>query len=314
MPKHIKIAILLLCLALPFSIVGLHKNNQQTLTLSRGNYFFEKTRNAADVKSIVLNFNDQGRVSLIKKDGLWRIKEADDYYASLTKTNALLKLIYNTFIHRIDALNANDNKKFSSEAIQITSYDETGNVLDSAVIAAKDMNNKYHYAKLNQNDFLYQLDGDFALSPVLADWLQMPILQIAYNQIKRITTDNFDVYRRFKDEELKDVQSGREVPQMHRFANYLWYLDANEVRHATHFKKQDFKLIKSIELTDLNGVIYRINLFYNNRDYWLNIKLDRERLITDDALFIINENKMLYEGWFFKINPEIGESISLFSL
>ncbi|MBO5038495.1 MAG: hypothetical protein J6C85_03455 [Alphaproteobacteria bacterium] len=314
MPKHIKIAVLLLCLALPFSIVGLYKNNQHALTLSRGNYFFEKTRNTADISSIVLNFNGKDTVSLVKKEGIWRVKEADDYYASLTKTNALLKLIYNTFIHRIDELHDEDNKKFGSETIQITSYNEAGDILDLAIIAAKDLNNKYHYAKLNQNDFLYQLDGDFSLSAVLTDWLQMPILQIAYNQIKRITTDNFDVYRRFKDEELKEVQSGREVSQMRRFANYLWYLNAIEVRHAIHFKKQDFKLKKSIKLTTLDGIIYRINLFSNDRDYWLNIELDRERLLADDALFIINENKMLYDGWFFKINPETGEGISTFSL
>lgn len=314
MLKDIKIAVLLLCFVTPLALIGVHKNHQQALTLSRGNYFFERTRDTADVGSIVINFDDKNSISLIKKDGLWRIKEADDYYASFAKTNALVKLIYNTFIHRLDKITDIDNKKFDDKAIKITSYNEAGDILDLATIAPKDKNNKYHYAKLNQTGFVYQLEGDFSLSPILADWLQMPILHIAYNQIKRIKTDNFDVYRRFKAEELKDVQSGREVPQMQRFANYLWYLGANEVRHATHFKKQDFELKKTIELTTLNGVIYHISLFHNGNDYWLNIKLGREKLISGDAPFILKENKTLYEGWFFKINPDTGEAISSFGL
>lgn len=314
MSKHIKLAILLLCLVLPFCIVGIHKNNQKTLILSSGNYFFEKTRNSADVNSIVMKFNDKNSISLIKKNGFWRVKEADDYYASLTKTNALIKLIYGAFIHRIDIANGNDDKKFDSGTIQITSYNEAGDVLDKATISSKGINNKYYYAKLNQNDFLYQLDGDFALSSVLTDWLQMPILQIEYNQIKRMTADNFDVYRQFRGEELKDVKSGREVSQMRRFANYLWYLSAIDVRHASHFKKQDFELKKTVDITTLNGVIYHISLFHNNGEYWLNVELNRERLITGDASFILKENKMLYEGWFFKISPETGEAILSFSL
>ena len=167
---------------------------------------------------------------------------------------------------------------------------------------------------LNQNDFLYQLNGDFNLSSLIMDWVQMPLLSLSNNQIKRIETDNFKVFRRYQNDELKTVQTHQVVPQISNLTQNLWYLTAEDIRHAVHFIKQDFPHNKKYEITTFNGVIYIIDIFYNDHEFWFNIQLDQEKITSQSAKALLLENKILYDGWFFKINEQTANSIVNFTL
>lgn len=314
MQNHLKIAAVLFFFCFSAMIFGITKNQQSFFSLSRGNYFFDNTRNSAHLKIIRIKFGDGETISLKNKNRFWRIEEADDYYAAFQKINSFLGLIHNTMIYRADALRKQDEEKFVENTVQITTFDDAGNILDEVLIAPKSENNKYHYAMLNQNNFLYQLTENFNLSSIVMDWVQAPLLQIDYNRIRRIKSGDFEVYREIGDKDLKLIQSHKTVPHIKRLVNNLWYLSPEDIRHAVHFDRQKFKLVKTFEITTLGGMIYRLNFFGDGKEYWLNISLDRELIISHEDAHTLRENGMLYDGWYFKIGFDTGEAIDNFSI
>lgn len=314
MLHHIKIAGLILCITLAIMFLGIFHSFHYTQTLSRGSFFFENTKKATDVQTIKLKFADGNIVTLQQKDNLWHVKEADEYYASFRKINSLIKLLYQTAIYRADYLSKDKRQTLPAELISITTYNKKDAVIDEAKILSKQDNNKFYYALLNDNNFLYQLNGDFELSSLVMDWIQMPLLTLHENNIKRIQTDNFNVFRRFKNDELKTVETHLSVPQIQNLLQNLWYLTAIEIRHAVHFKQDAFPNTKKYEITLLNGIIYVINIFYNDNEYWVSLKLDKEKIASLEARRIIEENNMLYDGWFFKIDEQTGKAIVDFVL
>ena len=58
MIKHIKIGLFLLLFTIPLMLFGIHLNNGRIHALSRGNYFFDITRNHPQISSINLKFAD----------------------------------------------------------------------------------------------------------------------------------------------------------------------------------------------------------------------------------------------------------------
>ena len=311
--KHIKSALILLLCVVPLFVYGVYLNGTRVHLLSRGNYFFDLTRNRADVSSIQLIFPNKSSIQIEKVDDFWRIKEADGYYAAFAKINALVSLIRNTVIYRADTLNENEASLFQNP-LKIISRDTKGNIIDEASIAPLKEGNKYYYALLNGDDFLYQLNSNFELSSNVMDWVQMPLFAFNLSHVKRIKTDNFEVYRRFDNENFKDVYSSNEYTHLQKLIDNFWYLSATEIKQATHFNVENLPQPKRFFITLFNGIIYEINLYSLNNEYWVSVHLNREGLINKTSLQQIKENSLLYDGWFFKIDPDKGAIISEFVL
>lgn len=314
MTKHIKTAIVLIFVTSVLMICGIMQNSYYSKIVSRGNYFFEKTRQSLSIRTIVLRFANNKQITIEQKNHIWHIKEADDYYADFQKINSLIRLIRNITIYRADNLKQPLSADMLKDAFLIQSLDTEGNIVDSAQILPKKDKNKYHYALLNNKPLLYQLSGDIALSSLVLDWVKMPILSIAHDQIKRIKTDDFSVYRRFSAEELMREGQQYSVPQIKTLTHNFWDLSAIDIKHALHFDRTQYALAKSFEITMLDGMIYNIDVFTKDDEYWLNIRLDKEKIVEPDVLVQLKENNILYEGWFFKINSSTGLAIVNFVL
>jgi len=314
MLKHIKIAALLLCFSLPLMFWGIVKNVRFAQTLSRGNYFFENTRVNTDVHSFILSFPNGNVITLEQKNNLWRIKEADDYYADFNKINTFIGLIRNTTIYRADEIEDSSLLNYKQNALSIQALDSSDKIIDDAHIVPKKDVNKFHYATLNDKNILYQLNNSFDLSPHVMDWVKMPLLAISYDQIKSIQGSKFTVSRRFASENLKNIEDGFVVPQIQNLISQLWYLGAEDIKHALHFNRSQYQLVQTFNITTFDGIIYIIDVLLHDNEYWLHISLDREMLISPEVLYKIKENSMLYDGWFFKINSQVGEVIANFTI
>lgn len=314
MLKHIKIATFLVFISLIMLVIGITQNTRHAQIVSRGNYFFENTRKNTDINSIVLKFSDNKQITLEQKNHMWRVKEADDYYADFQKINSLIRLIRGISIYRADSLKNPLSADTLKNAFELISYDIDGHIVDDAQILPKEDKNKFHYALLNHQPILYQLNGDIGFSPLVMDWVKMPILELAHNQIKRIKTDDFTVFRRFENEELMTEDRQYSVPQIKNLTQHFWALGATDIKHAVHFDKKQYKLSKTFEITMLDGIIYQLKIYTKDNEYWLNIQLDKDTLITPEALIRFKENGILYDGWFFKINSSTGSAIANFIL
>lgn len=309
--KNIKIAVILLCFLLPLLCFGIFLQTKQVHLFSRGDYFFDKTRNHANISQIALLFPDNKAIHIQKKNDFWTIKEGDNYYASITKINALVGIIRNTIIYRSDLFKDTDKSLFNN-AIRLISYDSKGNIVDEASIAPLEKNNKYYSALRNNDGFLYQLNTKLLLSQNAMDWVQMPLITWDFKQIKRIKTNNFEVFRRFEYEDFQDINSPNVFSSIKGLTDNFWYLTAEEIKNISQFDTSKFPKIKNYEITLFNGIIYNIDIFSDGTQFWISIQLKKDAFIKKPSLQFIKENSMLYDGWFFKINPDKGHIITEF--
>lgn len=314
MTKHLKIAALLLFLLLPLLCFGLYQNSKTFYTMARGNYFFQNTRLKANLETIILDFGNDYKITITRREGLWRIKEADDYFASGTLLNELFKFITNTVIYRADTADDDLLTDSLKNSFHFTSFNSEGAILDDAIIAPQKKNGLM-YAKFNNLPYLYQLNSEFKLSPVTMDWIQMPIVSIDYNAIKRIDTDAFNVYRQFASGELMMVSSKEPAPlHLRRLTNNLHNLTAQKIQHAANFDISSLKKVRHYDITLVNGLMYGLSFYKEGGDYWMTIKLDKAAISTTEAEQILKERRILYDGWFFKIDKNKGQIISDFIL
>lgn len=313
MIKHIKIAFLMFCFALALLVWGGWQYARYVQSLSRGNYFFEKTRNIKSVRNFVLKKSGQPTLTLVQKDNLWRVHEADDYYVDFAKINAFIKLINNTQIFRADPIHQSVEPK-DDESLIITSFDENGNVIDEATIVTKQPQNKFYEAKLNNLPYIYQIIGNFDVSVVAMDWIKMPLIAIPYAEVQQVVANKFTAYRRFRTEEFRSEQQNN-LPQLHALFQQLWYLSAVDVKAAKHFDMQKFDELQKYQITTFDGLVYILSVLHNdNEGYWLAISCDQEKIVSQNAILKLKENRLLYENWLFKINADSGRFLAGFEL
>ncbi len=315
MLKHLKIGIFILLLTLPLFIYGIYLNNSKIHTLSKGNYFFEATRDHPHIVSIIIKFNNGKTITLKKQNQLWRAIEADGYLVSFAKINTLISLIRNTIIYRTDKLKKDEVPFDKKNSITIQSIDTNGNIIENAIIALKSKNNKHHYALLNNDGFLYQISENYNLNSNVLDWVQAPILKIRENEIKKIKTDKFSVSRRFKNDTFTSNTDSDNIFLLPNLIEHLWFLTAIDIKHSANFKLSDYKKVKFYEILLFNGIIYKLSIYLSNtNEYWLHVKLDKNILMSEDGVKWLKENNILYDGWFFKIPKEEGILFSTFEI
>lgn len=314
MLKQIKYASFILFAVLILLTIGIYKNAEFAMIMSRGNYFFDATRDNAAIKSIILTSPDHQSVTLEKRNNLWYIKEADDYFAAFRNISGLSKLIRQTAVYRADTIDEKDIPEFKKNAFMIKTVDDKDHIIDETFIQPKQNGAKFHYAILNNTPLLYQITGNFSISFNPMDWIQSPLLSIKDKQIKSIKNKNFHVYRRFSAEDLKDVNTNLNAPQIQNLTANLWYLSANDVKHAIHFDRKKHQKSQSYEIATLGGLIYLMDVFTDGNEYWINIQMKHEATVDAEDMRLYKENHTLYDGWFFKISSDIGELLNTFSI
>lgn len=314
MQKHIKIAAVILCLCFGLVVLGAVLTSRQVYNLARGNYFFSASRDNTDINTITLTFPNHKKITIRTVNNLWRIQEADDYFASPSKINSLVNLLRNSLIYRADTIINDKHLPLFADSLKIETADPNGKIIDSAQIAPRLKNNKHHYALLNQNNILYQLSGNFHLSSHLSDWIDSPILTLEPGNIKRVTSDDFDVYRPFFGDDFRLSPSEEAVPQIKALITNFRYLTALDVKHSVHFNLKDYQKVKHYSFLLFNGLTYHMDIYNKQSEYWLNIRLARQSLADSEAVKILNDATIFYEGWFFQINETTGQLITGFVL
>ncbi|MBO7556556.1 MAG: hypothetical protein J6T72_04095 [Alphaproteobacteria bacterium] len=66
---------------------------------------------------------------------------------------------------------------------------------------------------------------------------------------------------------------------------------------------------KQIDITLENGIVLKLTLYTQNGSYWLSAQMKNTIMPTKDAKEYTNNNKELYEGWFFEIPQPIGNEL-----
>lgn len=313
MQKQIKIALALFIFSALFCMTGVILSSNRMHLLSKGTYFFENTRQNNNINKIILSFPNGKKISFFQKNNLWRIEEVDDYFASFSKIDSLFKLLRDTTIFRTDALDEKVKNSIMTENTSIKTFDDKGNLVDEASIAPKKENNKYHYAILNGKPFLHQINGNYAISSLVMDWIQ-PLPQIESSKIKNIKTDNFDIYRQHTLDKFKNSKDKQQLFHADKLVDHILNLPIEDIKHTANFSHKTFIKVKHYDITLFNGIIYEMNIFSDDIEYWASIKLNQENLISTDVSNFLEEKNLLFDGWYFKIDKDVGESLRYFVL
>ena len=95
-------------------------------------------------------------------------------------------------------------------------------------------------------------------------------------------------------------------PEIYRLLNNIRNINAEEIRHASNFERDKYQMANHFVLTTFDGIIYKIDLYKGENEFWINVYLDKKQLISQETFKRVKDNLMLYNGWFFKIDYNKG--------
>lgn len=276
---------------------------------------FSKTYDQALNVNKILITDSASEKTLLLDGKYWRIPQADNYYAGLVISNALLYSINSakteTVIHNITPDMQLEQPRPGVDTpggngTEIKTYDRQGRLIDDVIIGSS--KNGLQYARRAGSDYAMMVSGGFDLPRKTHDWLQQPLLQIAQNDIETIILQSETGQQMaFKPQEGDSFYNvRREKTDLSPLLNPFADLKLIEVAdyEVSEFKNADPDRV--VALFMFSGLIYGIELYQKDDEFWIRINLSSNTLPTKLASDYIKDSSFLYQGWIFKIRPEIG--------
>ncbi len=280
-----------------------------------GNFLFEKTnKQGIDVDKIIIKA-PQLHITLYYQDKFWHIKEADGYLADLVTMNKLFQDISQS---KIEALATDVNiaqaglenpteQKNPQAGFEIYTYNKRGQLLDAVIIGGK--KNNLRYAKNKNTSEIYLISGDFDLSDKLKYWFQQPLISIEPKNIESVImqseTGQQLAFRMSEQSAFYNLQQKPTniLPLLEKFMLFTF----NNAKKIQNTPLESMEPEKVIVLFPYSGLIYGIEIFKIDEDYWVEIDLSITKLPTKIASDYIKDSKFLYKDWAFKIDDNLGK-------
>lgn len=270
--------------------------------------FANAYKQISDIGNIVIKDNNK-TITLIQEDNLWRVKEADYYYADYALVNELFS-DFNTskFYRKIDNT-PEDIADIKKDHSVITIFSKNNKVLDEIMIGAKEERNVYHMALTTTGqENLYLITGKYFIPQYEYSWLQQPLLQLENKQIQSIATDAKKITR--DNPQLPYITylpnktfKTFDATLLERELNNLGF---TKVLSAQNFDESIYPESKNYKITTFDGLIVDLTILSDGSDYWVKINLLSTNLPTAETNDYIEDNGFLYDGWYFRLNPDTG--------
>lgn len=313
--KFLRLGFLLLFVSAIFAatvifIFSGQQNRRVTGTL----VFAKSSSQIADIGEILIK-TPTDTVTLNVDNNLWRIKEVDNYYANYKFIKELFDEINHSIFYRKQN-NITETKlnkyDLNANGLSITVFDKGGQMLNSVIIGKKTGNSLYRFALLPETGEVYLVTGNYVFPKKLFSWMEQPLLALEENEVTSITLNNQTLSRdeiflpfHFIGTEMTVNPDG-----LLKLFSYLPALDAIS---SQNFNQEAFSHQKNIKITTFDGLIVSMELYENKDDIWIKISLSTTTLPTTKTNDYIKNNRFLYDGWYFKINPVIGKTLFNYS-
>lgn len=289
----------------------------------QGKLVFAQTFNKGIlIDKIEIQTNEE-TVVLNQKDSFWSVENNNNYYADFSLMNVLLtslnksiysiKFPYNQEIAYEKYLN-NPDKFEQNSGMLIKTYVK-GEKIDEILIGLSDESKKYYFSRNMKDDNIWLISENFNLPIYSKDWLIRPVLVVPAKQIELIEIDGKKV-RRY-DEYTSFYNEKDEVVNVSVLTDTLSRLFIDNAQKKDDFEKNMLPgmKVKNIKITTFFGLVFDINLYYqDNNKIWCSIKLSTTSLPLSVVNDYINDNKFLYDDWFFEISSDQGHILRDFRL
>ena len=295
-------------------------NNDNKL---QGKLVFSETYNKGVFIDKIELISSEDSVVIVRKNNYWVIENKNNYYADFITINNLLnslnKSIYSAkfpFTQEIadKKLLNNPDKHEKNSGILIKTYAKEQKI-DEIIVGLSDESKNYYFSRNLKDDNIWLISENFNLPIYSRDWLIRPVVNMPEKQIEAIQIDGkevrrLDKYTLFYNEKeisvdvkvLTDVLSG------------IYIVNAFDEKQFAEIKPDDV-IVKNIKITTFLGLIFDVDLYHSHEGrVWCKIKLLTTSLPMTIINDYINDNKFLYEGWYFEISPEQGHLLRDFQL
>lgn len=299
-----KIWIIALILSIGAGLV-LYRANEQRLKSLRGNLIFSSAETLDAVKKIEL-INNQQKITLYDDDNLWRVAEADNYYADMYLITALQEAIRSAKTSN----SIKNNKNISDQWTTINLFDDKNNLLDSVQINDASNDGK-HYIKYSHTPEIYRSNWRQSLPDAANAWTNKKLFNFDGREISRLEKDDVVISRRNEGAVFIDPRTN--MPY-HRF-DYMKVFDAmsniwyDKVLSSQEFDEQKYPYQQHIQFHTFAGLITDVYVYTDYQEYWIKIELSSDKLPTYDTVEYIENNQFLYTDWWFRIPTDEGRTL-----
>lgn|SRR5574344_391246 len=291
-------------------------NEQRDLNM-RGKYTFSQTReNIQNLANIKITSPNNGEINIYHSNGVWRFKEAGDYFISSDMLAQFFNMINNSVIISVNKGNADEYEKKSLvsyhskdnaeniKGVEVETFDENGKLLDDVIVGAYDGDEKLRFAKSNNSSAIWSISEVNGFSGDAAGWIPSPLLKIDEMVIDDIVIDGKYINRELLDEILPHSAKLRNILKALRYVNY------NGIIKKTDFEAENAKLApkaNQIKIITNVGLVYVFNVYYVNEVYWLSIELAHTKIPYKEVPEFVAQNQKYFADWLFILDNEQGE-------
>ena len=283
--------------------------------LKKGELVFEDTKKQLNnVKEINID-NGKKKISIFKNlDSNWYMSSKSSYKTKNdTVRKNLIQISELRFFEQkteqeslYSRLDLDYPKNDNGDSKLITILDDDKKKIIEFILGKKKKNGVY-IKKLNERQ-TWLTSGTLEMSSIEHDWLETKILDINYENVKKVTInrlnkkESFSLTKDDKNENLLiDNLTKEQLPKSDLIANFLGYFFTNLIFEDVFERKNtnDSEVIAKINFQLFNDVNISSTIFKKDKNKWINISIDSQSALK------LKENKNIFveniENWTYTL-------------
>ena len=283
--------------------------------LKKGELVFEDTKKQLNNFKEINIDNGKKKISIFKnQDSNWYMSSKSSYKTkNETVRKNLIQISELRFFEQkteqeflYSRLDLDYPKNDNGNSKLITILDDDKKKIIEFILGKKKKNGVY-IKKLNERQ-TWLTSGTLEMSSIEHDWLETKILDINYENVKKITInrlnkkESFSLTKDDKNENLLiDNLTKEQLPKSDLIANFLGYFFTNLIFEDVFERKNtnDSEVIAKINFQLFNDVNISSTIFKKDKNKWINISIDSQSALK------LKENKNIFveniENWTYTL-------------
>jgi len=286
-------------------------------SLKRGGVIFENIKNQLnDIKEINID-NNEKKISIIKDQDNWYMASKSNYKVKnevvrknliqISELRFFEKKTKEEYLYSRLNLEYPNDEDGNSKFISIINSDKEALI---EFILGKRKKNGVYIKKLKDKQ-TWLTSGTLDMSSVERDWLETKILNIDYQDVKKVSVNHLNKKESFsltKDDKnenfLIDNLTKEQIPKSDLIANHIGYFFTNLIFEDVVKRKNviDSELRTKINFELFDGTNIFAFIFNEDKDTWINFEIDEQstfKLKDNNKIFVNN-----IQNWSYKLSSK----------
>ena len=287
-------------------------------SLKKGEEIFENIKKELNDVSEINIDNNKKKISIIKDGDNWYMSTKSGYKV---KNEIVRKNLIQISELRFFEKKTQDESLYSRLNLDYPNDEEGDSKLISIINNDKQMLVEFILGKKKKNGVYIKkikdketwlTSGTLDMSSVEGDWLEKKILDIDYEDVKKVSISHFNTNESFsltKDDKnenfLIDNLTKEQIPKSDLIANFIGYFFTN-LSFEDVVKREEIienKLLIKINFELFDNTSIFASIFYNkDNDKWINFDIENQSILklkNNEKIFVDN-----IENWAYKLSSK----------